>query len=388
MFSATAITAAIAVLAASTTLLVPDRVPDGVVAVTGSASSYHDTISGAVMAAQDGDTVRVGPGTYVEHVVIDKDITLLGEGPAEGVVLRAPEDGATASIPDPDREGAFLELPFAIELRGSDATVTGLTFQGRGSAIVANGGAPTISANLLSDVGWPWHGTGDELNAIYIVDVDGASILDNVLTGGGSIEGLSSRAVRIERNILIDGPDIAGGFDQGSVIRSNEISDPSQNAITLFDGGASIEGNVITGVPITAILLGWRDDAGVVSEVTGNEIDGATEGVHVFAGSRADIVGNQIEGARVGVSVSNSFSTISGNVLEGNQLGLSIDAGAPSLDGNTIVDSITAISLDGATLPTMSENTICGSRSSILTLGETVMPDLAGNDVCQVLAKN
>jgi parallel beta-helix repeat protein len=37
------------------------------------------TISEAVRAASSGDTIRVGPGTYFEHVVIDRTLTLVGE---------------------------------------------------------------------------------------------------------------------------------------------------------------------------------------------------------------------------------------------------------------------------------------------------------------------
>ncbi|MFH1278862.1 MAG: right-handed parallel beta-helix repeat-containing protein [Candidatus Eisenbacteria bacterium] len=83
------------------------------------------TVQAAVDAAGPGDTVFVGPGTYIENVVIrDKEgITLIGT------------DGAEETIIDGDEKGIVVQL---IQNRGT-TTVEGLTLQ-RGYNMSNGGG--------------------------------------------------------------------------------------------------------------------------------------------------------------------------------------------------------------------------------------------------------
>ena len=61
---------------------------------------HFATITEAVAAANDGDTILVKPGTYVEAVTIDKDITLIGDGPRDQIVIENPPDGPMADRTD------------------------------------------------------------------------------------------------------------------------------------------------------------------------------------------------------------------------------------------------------------------------------------------------
>ncbi len=47
------------------------------------------TIQDAVNTAQAGDTVKVNPGTYDEHVVVNKGLTLVGKVKAEASLMEA-----------------------------------------------------------------------------------------------------------------------------------------------------------------------------------------------------------------------------------------------------------------------------------------------------------
>src|SRR6185503_3798722 len=64
-------------VAAAATLVVDD---DGMgsVANCNDATPTYLTISAAVLAASSGDTIKVCPGTYLENVVLNKSLTLLG----------------------------------------------------------------------------------------------------------------------------------------------------------------------------------------------------------------------------------------------------------------------------------------------------------------------
>ena len=57
---------------------------------TGTGTTPVDpfcNIMDAVTAAADGDTIHIAPGTYLENVVLDKDLTLIGTGGDHKVVF-------------------------------------------------------------------------------------------------------------------------------------------------------------------------------------------------------------------------------------------------------------------------------------------------------------
>jgi len=67
----------------------------------------YATIQAAVEAAEDGEVVEVGSGTYNENVVVDKSITLRGVNTGEGVpVVNAQADGSAVTL---QADGIVLE---------------------------------------------------------------------------------------------------------------------------------------------------------------------------------------------------------------------------------------------------------------------------------------
>ena len=117
-------------------------------------ASAYPTITEAVAAAEDGDTILVRPGVYAESVTITEDIKIRGEGPRDEVVIEIPTGGPTFPT-------EFGPKPFGLVIAGSDAEVSDLTvraptseagadsFQFMGLAI--DGGAPHIH-DVTSDV--------------------------------------------------------------------------------------------------------------------------------------------------------------------------------------------------------------------------------------------
>jgi hypothetical protein len=204
---------------------------DGSIIVDQSGSGDFATVAEAVAAATDGDTILIRPGRYVETVEIDDTaLTISGDGERDSVILEA--SGAE---------------PFLV-LTNSDATISGLTLTGPGSAVVIQGGAPTLRDLTFDRVG----GAENAESALQglIVNVRATPVIaDNLFDGGGRIRSLGSSAPVIERNVLRDGPWIElVDPAEGTVIRGNSITDADSAAIGVYGfGSILIEDNVIEG---------------------------------------------------------------------------------------------------------------------------------------------
>jgi parallel beta-helix repeat protein len=353
---------------------------DGTIVVDQSGGGDYRTIAEAVAAASDGDTVLVRPGTYVEAVVVDKTITLTGDGPVEDIVISAPEDGPTALM-SPE----WGDSPFAVQLLGTDAELSNMTFRGEWSTVFATGGAPTISGLVLDRAGVPYGGdatVGGE--GIVVNDGSAATVIGNVLDGGGPISIMDLSEPLIEGNTLTNGPHIWGGFGDGTVIRGNTITGPFVRAIGLFDetspliegntisgagqsgvevggGGPRVIGNTISGSGTVAINVTAAYEPITEPVISGNTLSGNASGIWWGAGD-GSIEGNAVREGSAGIVVSGGAPLVSGNVVEGlEQRGLVVGFGAsPTLSGNTSCDNGENLRVaDGAT-PTIDDtNEIC-----------------------------
>jgi len=111
---------------------------DAVVTPGGSIQSVVD-------AASAGDVIKLRAGTYVEQVVIDKPLALVGEGPGETVV-ESPESLGTSYERPLDGSGTATEHPVVL-VDGTDAELCSLTVDGARNA----GGNANFSAVGLRD---------------------------------------------------------------------------------------------------------------------------------------------------------------------------------------------------------------------------------------------
>ena len=113
---------------------------------TGSSLYENATITEAVTAATDGDTILVRPGTYDEAVLVTTDVTIRGDGDRADVVIERTGELPVSEWGDP-------ALPYALRLEQSDASVENLTLRGEASRISIVGGSPTLAQLTLQDVG-------------------------------------------------------------------------------------------------------------------------------------------------------------------------------------------------------------------------------------------
>lgn len=381
---------------------------DGTIVVAQDGGGTVETITEAVAMAEDGDTILVRPGTYDEAVVIDKDITVTGDGPREEIVITAPEGGPTS----PAGRAAALasaDHPYAILLLDTDATLSGLTLRGEWSAVHARGGAPVLENLFLDEAGPPaYRSFGSALgNGVVITAGSKAIVRGNTLANGGGIGIFEGSDPRIEANTLTGGPNIWGNPGLEAVIRDNVIEGTRNNAMSLNGPepvGALVEGNTIEVAQGVGIVVGYGFSDGVDPVIRGNTISDAGTGISVdgtearptiegnvlrdnqtgvLISSAADAVvaDNELSDNVFGIHVMGSKPVLTGNVIHGGTSGITVAGGSPRLDGNTVEGAERGLDLAAGATPVLSGNTVCDNGTNLVLRGDEV-PDTSGNDIC------
>ena len=179
------------VLAMAAAFVVGSRLVASTTTIIVAADGSGDvtTLGAGVAMAADGDTVLVRPGTYIEVVTVTQDVTIQGDGDIERIVISATDDdpstetGMLAGRPVADQRYALLVIE-------ADPTVRGLTFSGEPSAVVAIGGAPTITGDRFEGVGLRQDHEADRPDDV-VVGINAIAIGDGSNTIEGSITGVS-----------------------------------------------------------------------------------------------------------------------------------------------------------------------------------------------------
>jgi hypothetical protein len=368
--------------------------------VAADGSGDVATLGEGVAMAGDGDIVLVRPGTYTETVTITQDIEIRGDGAMGSIVLRAPDNGPSidtgvlASRPAADQRYAILIIE-------ADARLSGLTFSGESSAVVAIGGAPTIAWNHFEGVGSePAREVEAGKNAIVVRSGSRATIRDNRLVDSGPIAAFDLSAPLIEHNELTGSAHIMGGFGNGAEIRDNHV-EWSRWGIESRGGGAPlIVGNTLieVGLPIhaeggAAIIRGnrfehgsssdtgiaYNDGAGVIED---NRVNGYARGVAV-SNFDGEIIGNTIDSGFEGLNLIDSSGTVSGNRIMAVFTGINLSGSSPDVVDNRIEGSVNAVSVAGPeSAPTFSGNELCGTTRSVALSDGATEPDLTGLGDC------
>ena len=327
----------------------------GPIVVAQDGSGDYATINEAVAVAQDGDEILVKPGTYVGSVLIDKDVTLRGDGTREDVILEFTADGPT--IPS-----WGVPAPYGVMLVDTEAAISDLTVRGPNiaAAFVFVGGAPTLE-NVANELEGDF--SGDPHTSVAVVHGAGGTIRDSLLDGpvfdfsGQRIPGyedISGSGLFVAEDNALD---VGFGLDvtDGSTFLRNTITD---------DGGLDLGG--------TGTVLVEGNDAGYI-ELRGGT-DGfviqdnlVREGGIVLGPGTATVEGNVVTGAQVGIQVARGASpTITGNLLEGTAIGILIDAAesAAVIEDNRFCGNDRNLVVDGSEAQLDPSNEVCDSSGS------------------------
>jgi parallel beta-helix repeat protein len=284
-------------------------------AATASAATLHvpadlPTIQAAIDAAQDGDSILVAPGTYLENLALwDKDITLESES------------GAEATIVDGQGLGSVLMLE---HLPDHGARVSGFTFRNGvaiygGGGISGGGGADLIENNIIVDNSAPGQGGGIYLGSSDAtvrhnriarnvskqwaggISMEGGIIEDNVIEdnragdhGGGLVMSLDMHAPLVRRNVIRRNSSAYGGgvyvtFGNSARFFDNLVYG---NAATTAGGGVDV-----------SMLNGHRGGRWVNNTIADNTAPAATQLLVEGRARKVTFINNAIVGPATAAAV-------------------------------------------------------------------------------------
>jgi hypothetical protein len=331
---------------------------NGPIVVAQDGSGAFSTVTEALAAAEDGDEIVVRPGTYPEVVVIDKDITLRGDGPREAVILEFANDGPRVST---DWSGP---VPYGVMLVDTEAIVSDLTVRGPNAAVafVIVGGAPTLE-NIANELQGDFSGRPQ----VAVAPIHGAGVTI--------------------RNSLLDGPvwhtaidpipeheDITGS---GRIIAEDNVTDAGF-WLAVTDGSAFL-GNTITGGEVELYLRGSGNVLVAENETTYtiqilDRSDGFTVRDNIVHGA-----GNP-EG---GIFIGPGAPIIEGNVISDAPVGITVLDGDAPMITEYLLDERYPIDVDGATgTPVIEGNRFCGNDQDLVVPEGSALTLDPSNEVC------
>lgn len=284
------------------------------------------SVAAAVGAAHAGDTVRVGPGSYREHIVIDKPLTLEGSGRP---VISA---GGSGDV---------------IRVRAPGVTVRGLTLRDSGADLEAQNagvyiqpgsdGARVADCELVAN-----------LFGVWLERSADATIEDNTIVGrrdlfspdrGNGIQVYDTDRSRVIGNTISFTRDgIYVDYSRHALFRRNRMHDVRYGTHYMNTNDSTWEQND-----------SWHNRGGLaLMEVRRLVVrhnrawDNAEHGIMLRTIQDSLIEDNIVAGNDRGFFIYDAeFNTVSGNLVAGNRTGVQLTAGSSNnaVDGNDFIDN-------------------------------------------------
>ncbi len=320
------------------TIVVPDDFP---------------TIQEAINNAADGDTVFVKSGTYYEHVIINKTLSLTGEN-------------CTTTIIDGNWTGVVINVT------RSGINVSGLTVRRSGSIY--------------------WENAGIYLDNAEDCSINGSILTENPFAG---LELANSRRCVVSGNTILNNSGVGitmvgGGFND---LSQNNIMENGWSAVTLNDEAHNntISGNNMTSNNLAVIghcINLYRSSNNSIQK---NNIAGDDNGIRLEYWSNCNTIAENrfTDNTETGVSVEaySDNNTFSGNLISGSRFGFMVRSSRyTEIFNNTIThnygsDWDAGIRLESAAYTRIHSNEITDNWRGILLYTASPNVSIAGNNL-------
>ena len=250
------------------------------------------TLQDAINAANEGDVIKVLPGTYTEQITISKSITVIGSG-AKSTIIEAP--------PLEELEPNVIGLPYIVEVNnGAEVTMKGFTIKGPQG----------------TDCG--------ELIGISVIE-DGTINLKHVVIKGCTLNS------------------IAVGFEGTghATITNTVITDYQEIGVFAVGSNSTLKmsyNKVLGSAPDVVGIIGILFAANATGTITNNEV---SENICEVPNTCGPDWFNQIQAFGIVADSAGEGSVIANNYVTNNDAGISVavKSGCCIVDQNTIKDN-------------------------------------------------
>lgn len=307
---------------ASTTIIVPND---------------YSTIQEAIEAANPGDTIFVFNGTYLEHVVVNKTVSLLGEN-------------RTTTIIDGQGNGTVVSVI------AENVTISGFTIRNSGEKFVY--GEPAIWCGIM---------VGGYESYINYTTISNNTIKDNYI-GVFFYDSCNGALISNDIENNTNGVWLMGLWMD---VSNNTVSNNGVGLVAAWLGWSNISGNVIAS---NGGGLGIDDSISII--IDGNRVENNIRGIHVsesvdIAIRRNDMTANRYGFGVFGDSLSSYMHDIDpSNTVNGKPVYYLINQNNLTIDSSTFPD-VGYLGIVNSTKVKVKDLNLTNSSQGLLLAGVT-----------------
>ncbi len=283
----------------------------------------------AIASAEAGDTLLLDPGIHGGNVVVDKTLTIRGNGSA-AVAGDGTGTVITVSAPDVKISGLVVTgsgsdhetLDSGIKLTKSakNARVEHNTLRGNLHGIDIHGARDAIVADNLI-IGRTDRRMNDRGNGIYVWNAPGAIVENNTVQQGRDGIFVNSSRKNIFRNNRFEDLRFAVHYmyANDSEVSGNRSYGNHLGYALMFSSRLLIENNHSIGDRDHGIMLNYANRADIRNNVVRG---GGKKCLFMYNANKNVLTGNRFEGCPIGIhfTAGSERNTLSGNAFIGNRM--------------------------------------------------------------------